>query len=287
MESAFEYVPTQLEYTELVHDLECCLREFSFKQSTNPLRAALSRIIPEGRIAYKAAASVRGFCQKVLDAYRANPNKSPQNTLIKLTEENEDLVSDEQKISELSTYIIAGHDTTGYSLSTALVLLAKHPYVAEKVRESLPERPATKPSEYLQYVMTECNRLIPVAATGSIRKAGRDFCFGTSTDKVYVSKGAILFLPQILPNRDASVFEDPDKFYPERWESATKEMKESILMFSLGKRNCIGQSLATAELNSVLPRLLSEYKFEIEIPGELDYFLTLKFAGTQLKATYY
>ena len=55
-------------------------------------------------------------------------------------------------------------------------------------------------------------------------------------------------------------------------------------MFAKGKRNCVGQSLATAETSTVLPYVLSQYKLEIEEEGTLDYFLTLKFHGSRLKA---
>jgi cytochrome P450 len=59
-------------------------------------------------------------------------------------------------------------------------------------------------------------------------------------------------------------FEDPSAFKPERWEKATKAMNDSVTPFTLGKRNCIlGQALAKAELQSVLPMLVSKYRFEL------------------------
>ena len=47
---------------------------------------------------------------------------------------------DDQKVSEMLTYIVAGHDTTGFSLSTALVLLAQRPQVAQKVYDGIRTR---------------------------------------------------------------------------------------------------------------------------------------------------
>eukprot|EP00977_Amphora_coffeiformis_P002589 scaffold482_cov266-Amphora_coffeaeformis.AAC.52 len=289
MESAFEYTSSDEEYQHLNENLEITLREFTFKQATNPLRATFGPLIPEVRRAYRAGACIREFCAKVLQAYRANPQKSDQNTLIKLIE-NMESFDDAQKVSEIATYIVAGHDTTGFSLSTALVLLAQHPQVAEKVHESLQQdssaMSATKPSEYLQYVMNESQRLVPVAATGSARQAGRDFVFETTDHgMVRIPQGAVLLMPQMLPFHDPSIFAEPEIFRPERWSAASEDMKKAFMMFSLGKRNCVGQSLAMAEMNSVLPRLSSQYKFEIETAGELDYFLTLKFLGARLRAT--
>jgi len=55
------------------------------------------------------------------------------------------------------------------------------------------------------------------------------------------------------------------------------------LTFGLGNRNCIGQSLATAELDSVLPRLVARYNMHLESEGELDFFLTLKVNGARVR----
>jgi len=74
-------------------------------------------------------------------------------------------------------------------------------------------------------------------------------------------------------------------FRPERWEDADKSMREAFMVFSLGNRNCIGQSLAMAQIYSTISKLLANYSFEVEDEGELDYFLTLKYVGCRLKAS--
>jgi cytochrome P450 len=62
-------------------------------------------------------------------------------------------------------------------------------------------------------------------------------------------------------------------------------MNDSVTPFTLGKRNCIGQALAKAELQSVLPMLVSKYRFELVEDGKADYFLALKISGgARLKA---
>ena len=53
-------------------------------------------------------------------------------------------------------------------------------------------------------------------------------------------------------------------------------MREALLPFALGVRNCIGQYLALSEIYSVLSRLVTDYKFDIENEGYLEHFLTLK-----------
>jgi cytochrome P450 len=126
---------------------------------------------------------------------------------------------------------------------------------------------------------------MPVAAMGSVRQAGHEYTFSRNNRTVRLPQGSVLFMPQYAANRDPDVYSDPETFDPERWINPTSAMKEGLLPFAAGSRNCIGQSLAKAELDSVLPRLLSSYDFELVQEGKLDYFLTLKFSGARLKAT--
>lgn len=48
--------------------------------------------------------------------------------------------------------------------------------------------------------------------------------------------------------RNPDIFEDPESFIPSRWEHPTQEMNDAFNPFSLGKQNCLGQSLAKAEV---------------------------------------
>lgn len=285
MESAFEYHPSEEERDAFLHNLEETLREFCLKRLANPFRKHVGFLIPESIDAVKSSLKVQAFAQKVLDAYRANENKSQEKTVIKLIVENKTYTTDKERVADIVVMMIGGFDTTGYTLSTILVLLAKHPRVSEKLRQELMTMDSTdwSKSDYLKCVINESKRLLPVAAIGSIRTTSRDFVFNNGS--IVIPKGAVAFMPFILPLRDPLIFEDPDSFHPERWETASKAMREAYFVFSLGNRNCPGQSLAVAELYSSVPRLIAKYKFEVETEGELEHFLTLKHVGTRLKAS--
>jgi cytochrome P450 len=293
MESAFEYAPTEEEYTSFVAELELALREFVFRQSVNPLRRMFAFLIPEARRAVQACRKCRVLGQRVLDSYRSNPHKSTHNTLIKLIDENPAFAgNDPLKVSELVTYLTAGFDTTGYTLSSTLVLLAQHPEAVKKARDSMigvaAKGGATMMTDTIHHILAESNRLYPVAAMGSSRFVPRDMTvFDQKSQRHYViPKGSNCCLPQYLANRNPVIFgEDADEFRPDRWINASPAMTDAKLMFSLGNRNCIGQSLALAELHSVLPRLIQHYRLELIEPGHLDYFLTLKFHGAKIKLT--
>jgi cytochrome P450 len=71
---------------------------------------------------------------------------------------------------------------------------------------------------------------------------------------------------------------------PKRWENPTPEMQQSWMGFSLGRRNCVGQVLANAELSVVLAKLCCDYEWSVVVEGKGEYSVTLKTIGTVLKA---
>lgn len=280
IEAAFEHDVTYEEFERYAQNAETFLLEFGFRHIANPLRRQFGWFFSGYRKAIEASRENYFFLEKVLDDYRMNSHKSESNTIIKLILQATD--SDSYALSEMGTFVAGGFDTSGFTLSTTLVLLAKHPDVVAKARREQQKVEPGQISEYLRCVIKESRRLLSVAAMG----ASRQYSFPVKLGPYRIPAGAAILMPQILPHRDATVYApDPDDFRPERWLHATDAMNEYLLSFAAGPRNCIGQALALAELESVLPRLVMAYDFKVEEEGRLEYFLTLKFRGTRLRAT--
>jgi cytochrome P450 len=165
------------------------------------------------------------------------------------------------------------------------LLLAKHPTVQDKLRCNLLKLDDDKRSkcEYIRSVVKESNRLVPVAAAGPVRVPGKDF--PCKNQSMIIPKGCEVYFPPMLMNRNPAVFPDPKSFIPERWEDATKEMRDSVMTFACGARDCPGKSLAHAELETSIALLLADYKFEVVDEGKLDYFILLGYTGAQLKVS--
>lgn len=71
--------------------------------------------------------------------------------------------------------------------------------------------------------------------------------------------------------RSAANFADPDSFNPERWIDSANKIKNdtrAFMPFSNGPRNCLGRSLAWAEIRIILAKII--WNFEILNKG-LDY----------------
>ena len=187
--------------------------------------------------------------------------------------------NDDQRAADISLAIIAGHDTTAYTIAWTLKELAMKPHLQSELRDELRAGGDTA----LRRCIREAMRLHPVAAAGSIRKVGRDF---HTKDGKLIPRGSYAFLSLILPLRDPDIFgTTANEYCPDRWDDPTPDMNQAFFPFSLGKQNCAGQPLANAELHSILPRILSNFEFTIVEPGTSAYFLTLKPVGTILKAT--
>ncbi len=308
-ESAFEYHVTDEEYKFFTHHVQTASKEFVVRRQ-RIIRKLYAFLDPSYWEAVRSCKEFQRFGQKVLDAYRMNPNKSSNNTLIKLIEENESLETDWEKIVEINVWMLAGYDTTGYTLANAVVLLAKHPRVAEKLQQELSsmEFDQRSRSKYLRCVVNEAQRILPITASGSARVTGRDFDFqdtaGTSCThntishnqdegierKTYrsirIPRGSNVVLPFLVSHRFPSIFKDPDDFYPERWDTDddddNKSMKAGLTPFSVGMRNCPGQSLAMTEMLTALTRLLTDFQLSVEVEGT---FQVMRFIGFRLKAT--
>jgi cytochrome P450 len=281
-EAGFEYNISKTEHDLFVKSMEESLREFCLKQGGNPIRRLIGFMIPEVQQALHACQNVQAFANRILAVYRTNSNKSGQNTLIKLIESNDSL-SDKQKTAEIVFYLLAGHDTTGFSIATTLILLTKYPATMLKLRQDtqgLSPDQWSKSSPYFNHVMKEMFRFMSVASAGSIRRVGKDFDAGN--DEI-IPKGATVITSQIIANRNTTMFIDADTFNPDRWYDATEEMKNAVTPFSAGIRNCIGQSLAMAELETMIPYLLSRFDINLIDEGTTDYFLTLKYENARLK----
>ena len=170
VETAYEYEMTKEELKAFGNDFNLALPEFTRKSASNPLRSFMGRLIPARRQAGVAVQNIRAKVRHMMETYR-NKKEHTNGTIIQLVmESNEAFPTDEEKAAQLIEFLLAGHDTTAYSISWILLCLAKHPEEQVKLRESLlqytPENWVH--SECLQRVIKEGMRLYPVARSGKI-----------------------------------------------------------------------------------------------------------------------
>ncbi|EGV94946.1 Heterogeneous nuclear ribonucleoprotein U-like protein 1 [Cricetulus griseus] len=198
-------------------------------------------------------------------------------------QEKQDLGTEftEKNLLMTVTYLLfAGTMTIGATIRYALLLLMKFPQVQQRVREELIQElgPGRAPSlsdrarlPYTDAVLHEAQRLLALVPMGMPHTVTRTTCFRGYTlpqgTEVFPLIGSVL--------HDPEVFQNPGEFHPGRFLDTEGHLRkhEAFLPFSLGKRVCLGEGLARAELWLFFTAILQAFSLETPCPPGLPYFL--------------
>ncbi len=130
----------------------------------------------------------------------------------------------------------AGHDTTSKTLTLSTIVLSEHP----EQRDELLADPELMPN-----AVEELLRYVSAIHIGMRRIAVEDVELGGVT--VRAGEGVVIAIHSA--NRDAAVFEDPDRFDIHRANARHQ------IGFGFGIHQCLGQRLARLELSVAIPML--------------------------------
>uniref|UniRef100_A0A915D4W1 Cytochrome P450 n=1 Tax=Ditylenchus dipsaci TaxID=166011 RepID=A0A915D4W1_9BILA len=117
---------------------------------------------------------------------------------------------------------------------------------------------------YLQATLLEIQRVANILPINLLRTCTQSI----QLDGYHYPKDTMV-LPQVsIAMNDPSNFNRPHLFQPERFlnvKTNSLNKPEAFLPFSLGKRQCLGESLAKAELFLILANLLKQFEFELDV----------------------
>jgi cytochrome P450 len=165
---------------------------------------------------------------------------------------------------EVMTIFLAGHDTTAATLTWIWLLLSAHPAVEARLRRELVEvlgerDPVPDDLDRLVYtdmVVKETLRLYP-----PIGRIGRRPARGIELDGVTLERDMPVFLSPFVTHRDARWFEEPDRFWPERWaDVAMDRPRFAWFPFGAGPRSCIGESFALTVIPLVVATVAQRWR---------------------------
>ncbi|CAL2043675.1 unnamed protein product [Caenorhabditis brenneri] len=161
---------------------------------------------------------------------------------------------------------LAGQETTSTTLTWACACLLNYPKVYEKLRKELLEvtggtrsiglndRPATP---YLNATINEIQRIASILNTNLFRILEED----TVIDGQPVSAGAVVATQLAMLHTDEANFKNPTEFNPERFLE-NNNLEKTLIPFGIGKRSCLGESLARAELYLITGNIVLDYDLE-------------------------
>jgi len=213
---------------------------------------------------------------------RANASEDPKTQLTK-----------DEMISQMAAFLLAGHETTGSSLTWTLWELAKHPEIQDKIRHEIAAiraRIAARDGgdfevtdldamHYTLAVMKESLRFHPITPT-LVREAGRDDMIpltfpvtsttGEVVSEIPISKGDGITISVWGYNRLPQLWGgDAEQFNPARFlemdkgRQTTLGVFANLMSFSGGVRACIGWRFAILEMQAILVELIENFEFAL------------------------
>ena len=199
------------------------------------------------------------------ERYRAlNPNE-PKPMLF------DKVLGDKGKAAELSReeikaqaggYIIAGTDTTAVTGTYLIWSICQNPAVKAKFLDAIRDLPEVPTNDdlraitYLDHLIDETLRLYgaaPAPLPRSVPTGGRTLAGH------YVPEGMTVSPVAYVLHRNREILPNPELWVPERWENATKEMRDASYAFGGGSRICIGMHLAKMELRGAVTAFFRQF----------------------------
>ena len=229
-------------------------------------RRIARRVRDLDRIIYKLIADRRAA---------ADPGHDLLGLLLRARDEDGSRMSDHQLRDEALTLFVAGHETTALALTYALYLLAAHPEQQQVLTTELGQVLAGRDAEFAdlerlkatEAVLLEAMRLYP-----PVWSVGREALVDVDVGGWRMPKGSTFFISQWVMHRDPTLFEDPERFQPERWagDAQRRLPRFAYFPFGGGPRICIGNRFAMMEATLILAVLAQRFSFATTPESTLD-----------------
>ncbi|PAA54767.1 hypothetical protein BOX15_Mlig004603g1 [Macrostomum lignano] len=181
-----------------------------------------------------------------------------------------ELFNDKRLTLAVSDLFVAGTDTTANSLRWAILYMIGNPDMAEKAhkeivdvigRDRLPKMQDKPSLHYTQAVIEEVHRKSCLAPFGVFHRVTEDITVGG----VRLKADSICAFNVYSIHHDPELFPEPQRFLPERHlKDGQFAPCPHLATFGLGKRACLGESLARMELFIFFTALMQRYRFGLD-----------------------
>jgi len=255
--------------------------EFRAYQRTQPLLnlasfIRLPRFLPRFRAPATRATSrrIRKFLVQLTEARAAAiaEGRAPDDLATKIMTtadpETGERFSGDEMVDQVAIFFLAGHETSASALAWSLYLLAFDPAVQDRVAAEVAEVFGTGAPEFsdisrlsfTRSVFREALRLYPPVPM-MVRTAT---CPEHFRDRDIAPGAQIVLSPWHL-HRHERLWDAPDDFDPDRWEtkSGRRAGREAYMPFSAGPRVCTGAGFAMVEGVLLLAMLVRAFRFDL------------------------
>jgi len=181
------------------------------------------------------------------------------------------MLTDDQLKNEVMGLLLAGHETTANALTWTFYALSQNLWAYERVRNEIhlsigkhqPVSPDLASLPTLRMVLEESLRLYPPAWIIGRRAIQDDEIGG-----YHVPAGTVIAICIYTLHRHPSFWENPELFDPERFtpERSANRDKYAYIPFSIGPRQCIGNSFSLLEASLILACIAQRFELHL-LPG--------------------
>ncbi|KAI9304539.1 cytochrome P-450 cyp509A1 [Cunninghamella echinulata] len=220
------------------------------------------------------------FKQKKFDNTIRDSEKDLLTLMLESEYNGEGALTNEEIINDIAIFFVAGHDTSAYSLASAIYYLSKHPDIQEKARQEvnsilcpngelnediLPTYEDTKKFQFVTQIIKETLRISPsVNFLVSPRSVARDI----DLNGTFVPEGSQLNISIYGLHHNPFVWSNPDVFDPDRFSpggEADQKADNAIpwAPFSNGNRICPGYNFSLTQQRIILASLLRKYEWTL------------------------
>ncbi|XP_026560425.1 cytochrome P450 2W1 [Pseudonaja textilis] len=214
---------------------------------------------------------IRDYIRSSRQDLNANSFRSYTEALVFKQEQDrnkkQNLFHEDNLIASILDLVMAGTETTATTLQWAVLLAMRYPEMQKKVQEELGR--IVKPGHWATYedrrhmpftnaVIHEVQRFITL-----LPHVPRSTSVDTHFRGYFLPKGTMVIPSLTSVLLDQSQWETPHEFNPSHFldPSGNFVKKDAFVPYSLGRRNCIGESLAKMELFLFFTGLLQKFTF--------------------------
>ncbi|NXE18936.1 CP2J2 protein, partial [Ardeotis kori] len=224
---------------------------------------------------FKNLRLLKNFVEEIINKHKEDWNPSESRDFIdsylqKIAKDNDNgTFQEENLVACVLDLLFAGTETTSTTIRWGLLYMATYPEIQARVQAEIDSvinqgrQPVLEDRNNMPYtnaVIHEVQRKGNIIPFNAPRETVKD----TVVDGYFLPKGTIMLTNLTSVMFDKNEWETPETFNPEHFLKDGQFCKrESFVPFSLGKRACLGETLARSELFLFFTALLQKFTFHV------------------------